>query len=58
MNTIKLAMIGMGGMGGYHAETIEKMRDVEIVGVCDLVEEKAEKFGRKLNVPWRLDYHF
>lgn len=57
MKTIKVAMIGLGGMGNFHTETIENIEGVEIVGVCDLIEEKAKKIGQKLNVPWYLDYH-
>ncbi|MEA4889122.1 MAG: Gfo/Idh/MocA family oxidoreductase [Clostridiaceae bacterium] len=57
MKTIKLGMIGLGGMGNHHAAILSKMPGVEIVGVCDLIEEKAKKLGEQLNVPWYLDYH-
>ncbi|MCY2925034.1 MAG: Gfo/Idh/MocA family oxidoreductase [Planctomycetota bacterium] len=53
---IKLGMIGLGGMGSHHANYISTMQDVQIVGVCDLIEEKARRVGEKLNVPWCLDY--
>lgn len=57
MNTIKLAIIGLGGMGSYHSGVLSKMPFIEITGVCDLLEEKAKGIGKKLNVPWYTDYH-
>jgi predicted dehydrogenase len=53
---IKLGMIGLGGMGNHHANVLSAMKDVRIVGVCDLIEEKARRVGEKLDVPWCLDY--
>jgi myo-inositol 2-dehydrogenase / D-chiro-inositol 1-dehydrogenase len=41
----KLAMIGCGGIGGYHLEHLVQFTDiVELAGFCDLIPEKAEKF--------------
>ena len=55
---VKVAMIGLGGMGNYHADFLSKLPNVRIVGVCDLVEEKARKLSEKLGgVSWTLDYH-
>jgi len=53
----RVAMIGMGGMGGSHANILSKMKNVEIVGVCDLIEQKAKNCGEKLGVKWCLDFH-
>ena len=57
MKTIKLGLIGLGGMGSHHAPILQKLDGVEITGVCDLIEEKAKKMGDQLGVPWHLDYH-
>ena len=50
MKTIKLGLIGLGGMGSHHAPILQKLDGVEITGVCDLIEEKAKKNGRSA---WR-----
>ncbi len=44
----KLAMIGCGGIGGYHLGHFLEYGDlVELAGFCDLIPEKAEKFVAK-----------
>lgn len=43
----KLAMIGCGGIGGYHLEHFLAYRDVELAGFCDLIPERAEAFAQK-----------
>lgn len=57
MEKTRLGLIGCGGMGNYHAKILAEMDEVEIVGVCDLIEEKARKLGEKLGVKWCTDYH-
>ncbi|MCL2773111.1 MAG: Gfo/Idh/MocA family oxidoreductase [Oscillospiraceae bacterium] len=42
----KLAMIGCGGIGGYHLEHFVNFKDIELVGFCDLIAERAENFVR------------
>ena len=49
---VKVALIGAGGMAnGVHYPSIAGFKDVDIVGICDLNEDKlkdtAEKFGIK-----------
>ncbi|MHB9033485.1 MAG: Gfo/Idh/MocA family protein [Anaerolineae bacterium] len=43
----KLALIGCGGIGGYHLEHFLKYTDVEVAGVCDLIPERAQDYARK-----------
>ena len=41
----KLAMIGCGGIGGYHLGHFLQFKDiVELAGFCDLIPERAESF--------------
>ena len=41
----KLAIIGCGGIGGYHMEHFLGFRDlVDLAGFCDLIPERAERF--------------
>lgn len=40
----KLAVIGCGGIGTYHLGHLVNFKDMELVGFCDLILERAEKF--------------
>lgn len=41
----KLAMVGCGKMAKYHLEkNLLRFDDIELVGFCDLILEKAENF--------------
>lgn len=47
---VRLALIGAGGMANnMHYPSLKEMKDVEMVGLCDIVEDKlnatADKFG-------------
>ena len=52
----KVGLIGCGGMGNHHGQILAAMENVEVVGVCDLIEEKARKLGERIAVKWCLDY--
>ena len=41
----KLAVIGCGGIGSYHLGHLVEFKDIELVGFCDLILERAEKFA-------------
>ena len=52
MKTIKVAMIGTGDISGIYLKNItETFTELELVGVCDLVREKADAAAAKWNVP-------
>ena len=43
-NKIKVGIIGCGGIcNGKHYPTLKKMKDIEIVAFCDIIEERAQK---------------
>jgi len=49
---VKIAMIGVGDISGIYLKNIhETFRELELVGVCDLVREKAEQAKEKYNIP-------
>lgn len=58
MKKLKVAIIGAGGIATYaHAPSYEKIDNIEIVGVCDLIEERAEKIAKRLGADfWCTDY--
>ncbi|MHC1696083.1 MAG: Gfo/Idh/MocA family protein [Eubacteriales bacterium] len=43
----KLAMIGCGGIGGYHLDHFINFKDIALVGFCDLITERAESFVKR-----------
>ena len=50
MKKVQLGLIGMGMIGKLHAETMSRMKDMEFVASCDLLEKHrrtAEELGAK-----------
>lgn len=44
---MRIAVIGSGGIARRHAEGLAKRDDVELVGACDVVLERAGEFAKK-----------
>ena len=49
MNKTRVALIGCGTIGRYHLEHFKKMDDVEVVGVCDIIPERADQFAGEVS---------
>lgn len=46
---MKIAIIGAGGIAcGAHAPAYEKMKNVEVAAVCDVILERAERLAKRL----------
>lgn len=45
--SLKVAIVGMGGIGNRHAQVYEKRQDAELVAVCDIIKEKADKAAER-----------
>jgi myo-inositol 2-dehydrogenase / D-chiro-inositol 1-dehydrogenase len=43
MDKVKIGFIGCGGIAGAHMPNLQKMKDVEFAGMCDIEEERAKK---------------
>lgn len=43
---LKVAIVGLGGIGNRHAQVYEDSPEYEIVAVCDAIREKAEEAAR------------
>ena len=58
MDTIRLGLIGCGGMMYSHACNINKVEGIAITVVCDIIPERAEKVANALgtNPKIVLDY--
>ena len=52
MKTLRMGLIGCGGMMKAHASVVNKVEDVEIVAVCDIIRERAEDVASALNDPF------
>lgn len=52
MDTCKIAMIGVGDISSIYLENIHNMfRNITLLGVCDLVREKAERAQAAYGIP-------
>ncbi|HQE93565.1 MAG TPA: Gfo/Idh/MocA family oxidoreductase [Anaerolineae bacterium] len=58
MKPLKMGLIGTGGIAQVHMRALAKTQDIEVVAVCDIVEEKAIRTAQEFGVPnVFVDYH-
>lgn len=53
--TVKLGFIGCGGMANIHATNISKIGNVEVIGWCDVVKDRANGFLNKYGGKYATD---
>ena len=46
-NKLKVAIVGVGNIGNIHGGVYAKRSDVEIVAVCDIIPERADRAAEK-----------
>lgn len=56
MKKLRCAVIGVGYLGHFHAQKYQKIEDAELVAVCDIDPNIAEKVSRELNVAAFVNY--
>lgn len=49
---LRVCVIGLGPIGNLHANIYAAEELAELVGVCDLIPERARGAGERLGVPW------
>jgi len=49
--TLRVGLVGAGGVGARHARTLAGFADVELVGICDPVTAVGAALGGELGVP-------
>jgi len=49
---LRVCVIGLGPIGNLHADIYAADDLAELVGVCDIIPERAEAAGKRLGVPW------
>lgn len=54
MKTIKIGIVGVGDISGIYLKNITTLfKEIEVIGVCDLIHSKAEKAVATYNIPKR-----
>jgi predicted dehydrogenase len=48
---LRVAIVGMGGIGNIHARVYKNHPQVQIVGVCDIIKERADKAAAEYGCP-------
>ena len=48
MNKLRVAVVGVGNLGRHHARVYSELADVELVGVVDMDQRRAEKVARRV----------
>ena len=41
--TLRIGIVGMGGIGNRHAKVYRDLDEAEVVAVCDIIEERADR---------------
>ncbi len=58
MRTLKIGVIGAGGICQTHMQALQDVEGTEVVAICDLIEERAQKTAKKYGIPHVfIDYH-
>ena len=50
---VRFAVVGVGGVGRWHAERLHAARNAALVGICDVDAERLQQVGDRLGVSWR-----
>jgi predicted dehydrogenase len=45
--TLKIGIVGLGGIGNRHAGVYQELDDAEVVAVCDIIKERADAAAEK-----------
>lgn len=55
-NKVRIAIIGVGNMGSWHARDIQNLDNAELVAVCDIDRGRADQVAALYGVPTYYDY--
>jgi len=56
MKKLRASVIGIGQLGQHHTRIYNELPEVDLVGICDINDEKSEK-AQEYNIPFYKDYH-
>jgi predicted dehydrogenase len=49
VKNLKIGLVGLGNIGKHHVKYLKKMDNVELVGVCDAVKDRADSYAKDTN---------
>ncbi len=58
MKKINIAVIGLGHLGSVHTDIYSNIKDVKLVGVCDINPQKVSEFTKKYNIQGCTDIRY
>lgn len=56
MKPVKVAVVGVGYLGKFHAEKYAALKEADLIGIVDTNMSAAERISKQLNVPAFSDY--
>ncbi len=56
MKPLRVGVIGVGYLGKFHAEKYARMKDVELVGIVDIIADRAERVAKRFRTESFSDY--
>ena len=56
MESLRIGIIGTGGIGGSHRKAMEAVEGCELAACCDIVEDVARGVAEEAGLPWSTDY--
>lgn len=57
MGNFKVAVVGVGGRGEDHANSLKARKDVDLVAICDINEELGKKLAAKYQTKYYHNYN-
>ena len=52
MSKVRIGFVGVGWISGIYLKNITSLfKEIEVIGVCDLIRERAEKAVKEYNIP-------
>ena len=52
---VRVAVIGVGALGRHHARILSALPDVDLVGVVDINQPRAQEIAASVRAPWSVD---
>ncbi len=53
---IRFGIVGSGVIASFHVQALQVMKNVEVIQICDIKEERAKEYGEKFNIAWTTNY--
>ncbi len=58
MDKVRIGIIGSGSISNMHMSGYTRLKDVEVIAVCDINEERVKEFAQRYHIPYTFtDYN-